>query len=78
MSEQKPTESAKIHFGMAQTHSRLAHQISSKEAGNEAMFKSHTVIAINELADGLSDLTTGLRATYLLLDEVKQLLVRRG
>lgn len=71
MSEKRPTDSAKFHFGVAQSHSRLAHQIAAKDKGNEGMYKSHVVVAINELADGLSDLTTGIRATYILLEEVK-------
>ena len=74
MSEKRPTDSAKIHFGIAQTHSRLAHQISAKNQDNEAMYKSHVAVAIYELSDGLNDLTTGIRATYILLEEVKRLL----
>jgi len=77
MSEKKPTESARVHFGIAQTHSRMAHQISAKNSDNEGMYKSHVAIAINELADGLNDLTTGIRATYILLEEVKRLLERQ-
>ena len=74
MSEKRPTDSAKIHFGIAQTHSRMAHQIAAKDTGDDGMYKSHVAIAINELADGLNDLTTGIRATYILLEEVKRFL----
>ena len=77
MSEKKPTESAIVHFGIAKTHSRMAHQISAKNVGDESMQKSHMAIATYELADGMADLATGIRATYLLLDEVKRLLQSR-
>jgi hypothetical protein len=77
MSEKKPTESAIMHFGISKTHSRMAHQISAKSQGDESMQKSHMAIATYELADGLADLATGIRATYLLLDEVKRLLQSR-
>ena len=38
----------------------------------EKGFKHAQLNAIIELANGLSDLATGLRATYILLEEVKQ------
>ena len=76
MSEKKPTESAIMHFGIAKTHSRMAHQISAKSQGDDGTQKSHMAIATYELADGMADLATGIRATYLLLDEVKRLLSR--
>lgn len=74
MSEKRPTESAKMHFGIAQTHTRMAHQIAAKDKGDDGMYKSNVAVAIYELADGLNDLTTGIRATYILLEEVKRLL----
>lgn len=77
MSEKKPTESARVHFGIAQTHSRMAHQIAAKDKGDEGMYRSNISVAIYELADGLNDLTTGIRATYILLEEVKRLLERQ-
>ena len=74
MSEKRPSESAKMHFGIAQTHSRMAHQIAAKDKGDDGMYKSNVAVAIYELADGLNDLTTGIRATFILLEEVKRLL----
>ena len=38
----------------------------------EKGFKHAQLNAISELANGLSDLATGLRATYILLEEIKQ------
>ena len=77
MGEKKPTESARVHFGIAKTHSQMAHQIAAKHMDDEAMQKSHMAISVYELADGLNDLTTGIRATYLLLEEVKRMLERQ-
>ncbi len=48
MSEKRPTDSAKMHFGIAQTHSRMAHQIAAKDKGDDGMYKSHVAIAIYE------------------------------
>ena len=67
----KPTEEARIHFGIAKTHSREAHVIAAKE---KDMFKANSAVALFEIADGLENLTTGIRATYILLEEVKNLL----
>lgn len=77
MSDKKPTESAIMHFGIAKTHSRMAHQISAKNQGDDGNQRSHMAIAVYELADGMADLATGIRATYLVLDEVKRLLQSR-
>ena len=38
----------------------------------EKGFKHAQLNAMIELANGLSDLATGLRATYILLEEVKK------
>ncbi len=77
MSDKKPTESARVHFGIAKSHSQMAHQIAAKNQGDEGMQKSHMAIAVYELADGMADLATAVRATYILLDEVKRLLQSR-
>ena len=77
MGEKKPTESAIMHFGISKTHSQMASQLAAKDKGNDGMQKSHMAIATYELADGMADLATGIRATYLLLDEVKRLLQSR-
>lgn len=77
MSEKKPTESARMHFDIAKSHSRMAGQLGAKDKGDDGMYKSHAAISIYELSDGLADLTSGLRATYLLLEEVKRMLERQ-
>ena len=35
-------------------------------------------MAVGDVADGLQDMNTGLRATYILLEEVKAMLVRQN
>jgi len=35
-------------------------------------------MAVGDLADGLQDMNTGLRATYILLEEVKAMLIRQN
>ena len=43
----------------------------------EKAYKHGQLNAIIDLSNGLSEMATGLRATYILLDEVKGLLQRR-
>lgn len=77
MGDQRPTDIAKNSFGRVKTHSNMAHSEAIKLKGLEAMYRSHTSVALGELGAGLEAMTTGLRATYLLLEEVKQLLEQR-
>lgn len=77
MSERKPTDEARSRFGMAQSQAKLAHQISMKEKGDTGMYKSHIAVSLYEVTTGLNAMATGLRATYILLEEIKRLLERR-
>lgn len=77
MSDKRPTEQARQNFDRAKTHSAMAHQISAREKDQEAMYRSHSAVSLQEIAEGLGNLTTGLRATYILLEEVKRLLERQ-
>ena len=77
MAEQRPTDQAKSSFGRAKSHGRLAHIEGSKNVGSDAMYKSHMALTVHDLAEGMEALTTGLRATYLLLEEVKRTLEQR-
>lgn len=67
MSE-RPTDKAIQDFGVAANKAYLA-----------ATMKDPVQLAwaVNKLADGLIDMATGIRATYILLDEVKGLLQRQ-
>ena len=77
MADQRPTDIAKSSFGRVKTHSKMAHSEAVKLKGSDSMYRSHIAISINELGEGLEALTVGLRATYLLLDEVKRMLEHR-
>lgn len=77
MAEERPTDIAKNSFGRVKMHSNMAHTEAIKIKGPEAMYRSHTSVALNELGAGLEAMTVGLRATYLLLEEVKRLLEQR-
>ena len=77
MAEPRPTESARSSFGRAKTNSRMAHTESTKLKGAEQMYRSHLAISVHDFAEGLESLTTGIRATYILLEEVKRLLEQR-
>lgn len=77
MAEPRPTEKAARAFGRVKTHSRLAHTESTKLKGVEQMYRSNVAVSIHDLGEGLENLTTGLRATYILLEEVKRMLEQR-
>jgi len=77
MAEPRPTEKATNNFGRVKSHSRLAHSESTSLKGQEQMYRSNIAVALYELGDGLENLTTGIRATYILLEEVKRMLEQR-
>ena len=68
----RPTDSAKSNFRIAQDSYRRAGRGDAKD------FQLFTEAGNIRLCEGLIDLGTGLRATYLLLEEVKGLLERQG
>ena len=41
------------------------------------MYTSNIAVEMYELGEGMEALTTGLRATYILLEDVKRLLEQR-
>jgi hypothetical protein len=77
MAEAKPSEKARSSFDRAKTHARMAHSESTSLKGAEQMFRSHLAVSVYELAEGLESLTVGVRATYILLEEVKRMLEQR-
>ena len=78
MADQRPTDKALSNFGRVKTHSRMAHVDGVRDkTSKEGTYQSHMAISLYELGDGLESLTTGLRATYILLEEVKRLLEQR-
>jgi hypothetical protein len=69
----RPTQQANFNFKKAYDFADKAgafYQI-THASGNEEMGNRFLASAIRELASGLQHLSDGLRATYILLDEVK-------
>jgi hypothetical protein len=69
----RPTEEAKDHFNTAQMLLRMG----------ESDFKSNGAFrviqrALQSTVAGLSEMATAQRATYILLEEVKELLQRQN
>ena len=77
----RPTESAKTHFDYAVRTAKAAAVTLGKNdliSPNEMQLGNYNhVAAVAHMAKGLSDLSVGLRATYILLEEVKNLLERQ-
>jgi hypothetical protein len=72
----RPTEAAKFKFDKASRFANQAggHYMTSRGVGKASdMEKDDRLLtaAVRELADGLVHLSDGLRATYILLEEVK-------
>lgn len=68
----KPTEKASSKFEFAKNTARnfnLAHP------HHDLNF---VCMSVGDLAEGLQHMNTGIRATYLLLEEVKTLLIRQN
>jgi hypothetical protein len=72
---ERPTESAEYNF-------RLAEQFYVKAVVNAGSTVDKAVmeqmLADTSMARGMRDLSVGLRATYILLEEVKGMLKRQG
>jgi hypothetical protein len=77
----KPTEMAKSHFDYAARAAAAAAQFLDKNNATAAERQAgdyNQAAALTHLARGLGELATGLRATYLLLEEVKNLIERQS
>jgi hypothetical protein len=75
----RPTEQANYRFNKA---NRFADQAggfftATHIKGNEDKGHSYLCAAVRELAEGMQHLSDGLRATYILLEQVKDGDVRR-
>jgi hypothetical protein len=67
--EMKPTEVAEAFFNAVSEQMALA--------GNKPELR-HVVYGLQKTAQGLQSMAVGLRATYLLLQEVKEMLRRHN
>jgi len=70
----RPTEEAIDFFGKA-TSSAFSAMSFADKTDRAAHFEGK---ALNEIANGLEALSRGLRATYMLLEEVKKVLERQN
>jgi hypothetical protein len=68
----RPTQSAEHGFSIAITNFSNARGALAK--GDQAQGLGTIALALQQTTDGLRDLSVGVRATYILLEEVKQLL----
>jgi hypothetical protein len=69
----RPTEQASFKFGKAQRFADQAGGFYQVTYGNGNVEKGNRYLsaAVRELADGLQHLSVGIRAIYILLEEVK-------
>jgi hypothetical protein len=70
----RPTEEAGVFFGQATSSAFSAGAFADKN--DRAM--QYEAKALNQIANGLEALSRGMRATYILLEEVKKLLERQN
>ena len=70
----RPTDRAKDHFSSAESAANFAGHIANID---ETKYKVKLTKALEHLAQGLSEIATGQRATYLLLEEIKRTLNQR-
>ena len=66
----KPTRRAQIYFDSA---TQVGNQVYGKKPFSD---RDHAYM-LQKMAEGLSEMAVGLRATYTLLKEVKELLQRQ-
>lgn len=75
----RPTEQASFKFKKAYGFADKAgafYQV-TRANGSEEMGNRYLSAAVRELAEGLQHLSDGLRATYVLLDKIKEEGTRR-
>jgi hypothetical protein len=72
----RPTEDAKSKFDNAALGAKqVSGMLSSRKAltpDEEIIYKRYEMSMTWQLARGLSDMATGLRATYILLEEMRR------
>jgi hypothetical protein len=70
----KPTEQAQKYFDYAVQSAKLSSQFLEKQnatAGEKQLGDYNQTVALALIAKGLSELAIGLRATFILLEEVR-------
>ena len=70
----RPTESAKMHLQMAKD---MAYKVQISDTDGSLDFRHPLGVSLGSIAFALDDMATGMRATYILLEEIKRKLDRR-
>jgi len=70
MSEQKPTDSARIKLNQAQLAAHIAQTENTTKRGER--YKTEMALSLEKIAAGLEEMAIGLRATYILLEKIER------
>ena len=70
----RPTETAEMLFSMARQHIAPAHSPQGDQVPKGAEVPAPLINSVTFMIDGLSAMNTGLRATYMKLEEIERLL----
>jgi hypothetical protein len=68
----RPTESATAKFKQAMGETKRAVSASVQSPGHDGPYNVLLAQAVMMLAEGLSELSVGLRATYILIDQMER------
>lgn len=68
-----PTEMAKVQFDVA---NKWGHAVVESNSASEDL--KNLGAACRDIAGGLTDMSTGLRATYMLLEKIERMLTEQA
>ncbi len=71
----RPTESAKMHL---QTSKDFGYKVQISDNPGEGEFAHSLGVCLGGIVYALDEMATGMRATYMLLEEIKKKLDRPG
>jgi hypothetical protein len=67
----RPTETAQSDFGYAFDHFKTVAQLSKIDSPEHGL-----AMGLTEMCTGLQELSSGVRATYMVLEEIRRMLQR--
>jgi hypothetical protein len=70
----RPTDDAKAYFSMGKARFNTAMSMAAAKGGNTMEY--NLTMGLLDMCTGLENLNIGLRATYMLLEEIKTMLQR--
>ena len=71
----KPTDRAKMHL---QTAKDMAYKVQISDKDDSMEFRHPLGVCLGGITYALDDMATGMRATYMLLEEINRKLDRPG